>query len=46
MEDTPENLNVVVSAQPPGLNRVVMSQLTQLFLTATLECPFYEVQYM
>ncbi|KAF4790144.1 FAST kinase domain-containing protein 3, mitochondrial [Turdus rufiventris] len=42
LQGTPENLNVVVSAQPPGLNRVVMSQLTQLFLTVTLECPFYE----
>ncbi|NXB51707.1 FAKD3 protein, partial [Leucopsar rothschildi] len=31
-----------LQAQPPGLNRVVMSQLTQLFLTVTLECPFYE----
>ncbi|NXY21054.1 FAKD3 protein, partial [Atrichornis clamosus] len=31
-----------LQAQPPGLNRVVSSQLTQLFLTATLECPFYE----
>ncbi|XP_053827412.1 FAST kinase domain-containing protein 3, mitochondrial [Vidua macroura] len=31
-----------LQAQPPGLNRVVMFQLTQLFLTVTLECPFYE----
>ncbi|NWV34507.1 FAKD3 protein, partial [Grantiella picta] len=31
-----------LQAQPPGLNGVVMSQLTQLFLTVTLECPFYE----
>ncbi|NXS77933.1 FAKD3 protein, partial [Erpornis zantholeuca] len=31
-----------LQAQAPGLNRVVMSQLTQLFLTVTLECPFYE----
>ncbi|NWT08129.1 FAKD3 protein, partial [Vireo altiloquus] len=31
-----------LQAQPPGLNRVVLSQLTQLFLTVTLECPFYE----
>ncbi|NWS90507.1 FAKD3 protein, partial [Toxostoma redivivum] len=31
-----------LQAQPPGLNRVVMSQLTQLFLTVTLECPFYK----
>ncbi|NWI01077.1 FAKD3 protein, partial [Tichodroma muraria] len=31
-----------LQAQPPGLNRVVMSQLTQLFLTVNLECPFYE----
>ncbi|NXA62783.1 FAKD3 protein, partial [Mohoua ochrocephala] len=31
-----------LQAQPPGLNRVVMSQLIQLFLTVTLECPFYE----
>ncbi|NXH43708.1 FAKD3 protein, partial [Dicaeum eximium] len=31
-----------LQAQPPGLNRLVMSQLTQLFLTVTLECPFYE----
>ncbi|NXG04417.1 FAKD3 protein, partial [Sakesphorus luctuosus] len=31
-----------LQAQPPGLNRVVTSQLTQLFLTVTLECPFYE----
>ncbi|NXT04304.1 FAKD3 protein, partial [Prunella fulvescens] len=31
-----------LQAQPPGINRVVMSQLTQLFLTVTLECPFYE----
>ncbi|NWV75060.1 FAKD3 protein, partial [Dasyornis broadbenti] len=31
-----------LQAQPPGLNRVTMSQLTQLFLTVTLECPFYE----
>ncbi|NXA33977.1 FAKD3 protein, partial [Eudromia elegans] len=31
-----------LQAQPPGLDRLVTSQLTQLFLTATLECPFYE----
>uniref|UniRef100_A0A8C4UL76 FAST kinase domains 3 n=1 Tax=Falco tinnunculus TaxID=100819 RepID=A0A8C4UL76_FALTI len=31
-----------LQAQPPGLDRIVMSQLTQLFLTVTLECPFYE----
>ncbi|XP_051654958.1 FAST kinase domain-containing protein 3, mitochondrial [Manacus candei] len=31
-----------LQAQPPGLNGVVTSQLTQLFLTVTLECPFYE----
>ncbi|NXT60790.1 FAKD3 protein, partial [Chaetops frenatus] len=31
-----------LQAQPPGLNRVAMSQLTQLFLTVTLECPFYK----
>ncbi|NXS07256.1 FAKD3 protein, partial [Neodrepanis coruscans] len=31
-----------LQAQPPGLNRVVATQLTQLFLTVTLECPFYE----
>ncbi|NXN25825.1 FAKD3 protein, partial [Nycticryphes semicollaris] len=31
-----------LQAQPPGLDRIVTSQLTQLFLTATLECPFYE----
>ncbi|XP_009882061.1 PREDICTED: FAST kinase domain-containing protein 3 isoform X2 [Charadrius vociferus] len=29
-------------SQPPGLDRIVTSQLTQLFLTVTLECPFYE----
>ncbi|NWI53728.1 FAKD3 protein, partial [Calyptomena viridis] len=28
-----------LQAQPPGLNRVVTSQLTQLFLTVTLEGP-------
>ncbi|NXA14470.1 FAKD3 protein, partial [Sapayoa aenigma] len=31
-----------LQAQPPGLNRVVTSQLTRLFVTVTLECPFYE----
>ncbi|NWT83622.1 FAKD3 protein, partial [Lanius ludovicianus] len=31
-----------LQAQPPGLDRAVRSQLTQLFLTVTLECPFYE----
>ncbi|XP_061852034.1 FAST kinase domain-containing protein 3, mitochondrial [Colius striatus] len=31
-----------LQAQPPGLDRNVTSQLTQLFLTVTLECPFYE----
>ncbi|NWQ88143.1 FAKD3 protein, partial [Burhinus bistriatus] len=31
-----------LQAQPPGLDRIVTSQLTQLFLTVTLECPFYE----
>ncbi|KAM4906646.1 FAST kinase domain-containing protein 3, mitochondrial [Sylvia borin] len=31
-----------LQAQSPGLNRVVMSQLTQLFLSVTLECPFYQ----
>ncbi|XP_072184764.1 FAST kinase domain-containing protein 3, mitochondrial [Excalfactoria chinensis] len=31
-----------LQAQPPGLDRVVASQLTQLFLTVTLECPFYQ----
>ncbi|XP_075561897.1 FAST kinase domain-containing protein 3, mitochondrial [Pelecanus crispus] len=31
-----------LQAQPPGLDRTVASQLTQLFLTVNLECPFYE----
>ncbi|NXK50293.1 FAKD3 protein, partial [Chauna torquata] len=31
-----------LQAQPPGLDRFVTSQLTQLFLTVTLECPFYQ----
>ncbi|NXF37848.1 FAKD3 protein, partial [Nyctibius bracteatus] len=31
-----------LQAQPPGLDRIVTSQLTQLSLTVTLECPFYE----
>ncbi|KFW65671.1 FAST kinase domain-containing protein 3 [Pygoscelis adeliae] len=31
-----------LQAQPPGLDRIVTSQLTQLFLTVALECPFYE----
>ncbi|NXL51326.1 FAKD3 protein, partial [Podilymbus podiceps] len=31
-----------LQAQPPGLNSIVTSQLTKLFLTVTLECPFYE----
>ncbi|XP_054671976.1 FAST kinase domain-containing protein 3, mitochondrial [Grus americana] len=31
-----------LQAQPPGLDRIVTCQLTQLFLTVTLECPFYE----
>ncbi|KFQ19434.1 FAST kinase domain-containing protein 3 [Merops nubicus] len=31
-----------LQAQSPGLDRRVTSQLTQLFLTVTLECPFYE----
>ncbi|KFO70718.1 FAST kinase domain-containing protein 3, partial [Cuculus canorus] len=31
-----------LQAQPPGLDSIVTSQLTQLFLTVTLECPFYE----
>ncbi|NWU68728.1 FAKD3 protein, partial [Pterocles burchelli] len=31
-----------LQAQPPGLDRIVTSKLTQLFLTVTLECPFYE----
>ncbi|NXQ97513.1 FAKD3 protein, partial [Sagittarius serpentarius] len=31
-----------LQAQPPGLDRTVTSQLTQLFLTVTLECPSYE----
>ncbi|NWV01781.1 FAKD3 protein, partial [Upupa epops] len=31
-----------LQAQPPGLDRTVTSQLTQLFLTVTLECPFYK----
>ncbi|XP_009897727.2 FAST kinase domain-containing protein 3, mitochondrial [Dryobates pubescens] len=31
-----------LQAQPPGLDRIVTSQLIHLFLTVTLECPFYE----
>ncbi|XP_075777611.1 FAST kinase domain-containing protein 3, mitochondrial [Pelodiscus sinensis] len=31
-----------LQAQTPGLDKFVLSQLTQLFLTVTLECPFYE----
>ncbi|NXI98906.1 FAKD3 protein, partial [Psophia crepitans] len=31
-----------LQAQPPGLTKIVTSQLTQLFLAVTLECPFYE----
>ncbi|NXO02332.1 FAKD3 protein, partial [Rhinopomastus cyanomelas] len=31
-----------LQAQPPGLDRTVTSQLTQLFLTVTLECPLYK----
>ncbi|XP_009637047.1 FAST kinase domain-containing protein 3, mitochondrial isoform X2 [Egretta garzetta] len=31
-----------LQAQPPGLDRIVTAQLTRIFLTVTLECPFYE----
>ncbi|NXC42975.1 FAKD3 protein, partial [Penelope pileata] len=31
-----------LQAEPPGLDRFAASQLTQLFLTVNLECPFYE----
>ncbi|XP_034957186.2 FAST kinase domain-containing protein 3, mitochondrial isoform X1 [Zootoca vivipara] len=31
-----------LQAEGPGLKKSVLSQLTQLFLTATLECPSYE----
>ncbi|KAG2458456.1 FAKD3 protein, partial [Polypterus senegalus] len=32
-----------VEAQGTGLDRTVLAQLTQLFMTMKLECPFYEV---
>ncbi|XP_074843970.1 FAST kinase domain-containing protein 3, mitochondrial isoform X2 [Carettochelys insculpta] len=31
-----------LQVQSPGLDRFVLSQLTQLLLTVTLECPFYQ----
>ncbi|XP_062986257.1 FAST kinase domain-containing protein 3, mitochondrial [Elgaria multicarinata webbii] len=31
-----------LQAEGPGLEKAVLSQLTQLFLTVTLECPSYE----
>ncbi|NXX40687.1 FAKD3 protein, partial [Tricholaema leucomelas] len=31
-----------LQAQPPGLDRTVTSQLIHIFLTVTLECPFYK----
>lgn len=26
-----------------GMDRLILAQLTQLYMTVTLECPFYEV---
>lgn len=32
--------------QDKGIDRAVLAQLTQLYLTVKLECPFYEVKYL
>lgn len=37
------SLVLCIIAEGPGLTRSVLSQLTQLFLTVTVECPSYEV---
>lgn len=29
-----------------GMDRIVLAQLTQLYMTLKLECPFYEVKYV
>lgn len=29
-----------------GIERGVLAQLTQLYMTVKLECPFYEVKYL
>ncbi len=36
---------VCVSEQGTGMDRIVLAQLTQLYMTLKLECPFYEVKY-
>ncbi|RXM28482.1 FAST kinase domain-containing protein 3 [Acipenser ruthenus] len=34
-----------LEAQGTGLDRIVLAQLTQLFMTVKLECPFYECSW-
>lgn len=33
-----------VAEQGTGLDRFILAQLTQLYMTVKLECPFYEVR--
>lgn len=32
--------------QSMGIDRAALAQLTQLYMTVKLECPFYEVKYL
>lgn len=41
---TQQFLNFVFSGKESYLDRLSLAQLTQLFLTSVLECPFYKVR--
>lgn len=36
----------VAAEQGAGIDRAVLAQLTQLYMTVKLECPFYQVKYL
>lgn len=40
------NQSVCVPDQGTGIDRIVLAQLTQLYMTLKLECPFYEVRHV
>lgn len=40
------NQSACIPDQGTGIDRIVLAQLTQLYMTLKLECPFYEVRHV
>ena len=40
------NQSACIPDQGTGIDRIFLAQLTQLYMTLKLECPFYEVRHV